>query len=372
MVTHDYERGVISGLPKSVLDHVRRTGQLPDDAMSVNLRAVWEGLLWQKSHAAEPPGMTVAEILRVRDGWDDAFDPEAWERMTGGKVPFAPALDGMAPGPGEARSVVDETAGKPAPVLATDCSCGPSVSDGHPVGSTCGDAQSGRVIAVTEYGAGPGASLCKGGYSCLGGSICECYKKGTQIDVGAGAGDDVCGSKHKGMGLDTDARCWYEEAKAGCVCEVQCGDGTWQKTRAAAAGLVVPACPLGEWENREVELYKMPCERKPGLPEGALPGDLDPDCVTDPVSKMYLFEAYYYDVRMTFRRMNARSFWVDFVGDSAVTGARCRLSFKYEDCVCVTGPVAVPALATVSDYVVNPIERDDCRTIPRALSSCGA
>ncbi len=108
MVTHDYERGVISGLPKSVLDHVRRTGQLPDDAMSVNLRAVWEGLLWQKSHAAEPPGMTVAEILRVRDGWDDAFDPEAWERMTGGKVPFSPGLDGVKglAGPGDGRSVV--------------------------------------------------------------------------------------------------------------------------------------------------------------------------------------------------------------------------------------------------------------------------
>ncbi len=258
MVTHDYERGVISGLPKSVLDHVRRTGQLPDDAMSVNLRAVWEGLLWQKSHAAEPPGMTVAEILRVRDGWDDAFDPEAWERMTGGKVPFSPAFDGMAPGPGEGEGAGEA---KRKPTLGP-CDCGKSIEELYPTGAACGDGGQGKVSGRTAFSLA-GAKKCEATFTCKGGDLCACME--LPIRVGIGAGSRECDG-HGGFASGAPIKCTYFELSTGegrCDCKVTCADGATPNTRKDSVGWDV--CAIDERAGEETfEVEKLPCS-----PEGS-------------------------------------------------------------------------------------------------------
>ncbi len=216
---------------------------------------------------------------------------------------FAPALDGMAPGPGEARSVVDETAGKPAPESAWGwmCDCLAPVSDLAPVGEPCGDGGMGEVRSVSEWVAQPGGDLCVASIRCSGGSVCGCHKKATEFQLGGGAAE--CGAQ--GLMTDADVQCWYSPSVGQCKCNVQCANGSWVETIASrGSGNGHPVCAEGEREDSNVPLTMPACERAVDYPELGGPVGCTIRVGATPVSRAgfhlgwHLFVVHYSDANI--------------------------------------------------------------------------
>ena len=88
MVSHDFARGTIRGLPPSVVGGLRETGKLPEGAVPALMVDSWNAVRAQQKNAFV--GLTVADVQRMRWGFEtDGERREAWEVFSGegGPVP---------------------------------------------------------------------------------------------------------------------------------------------------------------------------------------------------------------------------------------------------------------------------------------------
>ena len=84
MVSHDFARGTIRGLPPGVREAVRTTGTLPHGAVHPHHLDTWNAVAAQRAlEAVQPRAWSVADIGRMRWGFDPEAEREAWEVFAG-------------------------------------------------------------------------------------------------------------------------------------------------------------------------------------------------------------------------------------------------------------------------------------------------
>ena len=150
MVSHDFARGTIRGLPPSVVSAARKTGKLPEGALPALMVDSWNAVRAQQKNAFV--GLTVADVQRQRWGFETEGERrEAWEVFAG---------KGGGPAMGGPPGTVVAQAGTPGVVRpggqqesVSDwwCNCHNDTRTGAQVGDRCGDNDVGKITDVSRW-----------------------------------------------------------------------------------------------------------------------------------------------------------------------------------------------------------------------------
>ena len=194
MVSHDFARGTIRGLPPSVVGAARKTGKLPEGAIPALMVDSWNAVRAQQKNAFV--GLTVADVQRMRWGFEtEGQRREAWEVFAGkGAVP---------------RSV---------PIANWKCAC---LAAGSANGQPCGWRSEGVIEDAGAWIYDATHDLCEAKGRCTRSWPCRCHETGysaepwTADELTTACGLD--GQEDRGR---ADVECFPSGGE--CECRVWC------------------------------------------------------------------------------------------------------------------------------------------------------
>ena len=243
MVSHDFARGTIRGLPPSVVGAARKTGKLPEGAISALMVDSWNAVRAQQKNAFV--GLTVADVQRMRWGFETEEERrEAWEVFAG--------KGGPAP-----RRV---------PIESWKCACKP---EGSANGTPCGWNLEGVIEDAGPWTYDATHDWCEAKGRCTLSSPCGCYDAGRSAEISV-KDPDVAAEVAAACGMDGEHKPSCAEVKCEpfhgkCACRVRCvakgqscESGSWRALRerdycpasddtAADATIRAPACAKPNW-----------------------------------------------------------------------------------------------------------------------------
>ena len=234
MVSHDFARGTIRGLPPSVVGAARKTGKLPEGAIPALMVDSWNAVRAQQKNAFV--GLTVADVQRMRWGFEtEGQRREAWEVFAGkGAVP---------------RSV---------PIANWKCAC---LAAGSANGQPCGWRSEGVIEDAGAWIYDATHDLCEAKGRCTRSWPCRCHETGysaepwTADELTTACGLD--GQEDRGR---ADVECFPSVGE--CECRVWCvEEGRSYATGKWGALPQRGVCPTGPDTAGDDTIIKGACEK---------------------------------------------------------------------------------------------------------------